>query len=411
VTRPTLAGVLDRMPWAERSIVNIRREFVLRVLAKEAPVTELARQYGISRKTAYKWLARFEERGVQGLVDESRRPRTSPLETTTEMAQEIIRVRQAHSSWGAWKLHHVLTRIHGDSAPSPATISRVLERSGLVRRRRRRPSAKCTMPRHAPSPVVEAPNDLWTVDFKGRWRTQDRKRCDPLAVRDAFSRYVLDVRLVGDMTARTIRRAFDQIFNRYGIPKAIQSDNGQPCASPMGLAGLTTLSAWWVSLGIELVRSRPGCPQDNGGHERMHADIMREVQSTIAANIDEQQRSCDDWRTEFNHVRPHEALGMKTPAEVYRPSSRRAIVRAGGHPHDCQRRVVDDRGWVRYEMVHVYVATSLAGQTIGLRREGRTISVWFYELQLGSFVYGLDKSVQPLEPSADVKARSERTND
>jgi transposase InsO family protein len=387
------------MPWAERSIVNIRREFVLRVLAKEAPVAELARQYGISRKTAYKWIGRFEQRGIEGLVDESRRPRTSPLETTSEMAQEIIRLRQSHSSWGARKLHHILTRVHGEGAPSAATISRVLERSGLVRRRRRRPSAKCTMPLHAPSPVVEAPNDLWTVDFKGWWRTQDRKRCDPLTVRDAFSRYVLDVRLVGDMTARTIRRAFDQIFDRCGMPKAIQSDNGQPFASPMGLAGLTKLSAWWVSLGIELIRSRPGCPQDNGGHERMHADIRREVQSTIAANIEEQQRLCDDWRTEFNHVRPHEALEMKTPAEIYRPSSRRAIVRAAGHPPDCQRRVVDDRGWVRYEMMHVYVATSLAGQTIGFRREGRTVTVWFYELPIGSFVYGLDQSVQPVPPA------------
>jgi hypothetical protein len=164
----------------------------------------------------------------------------------------------------------------------------------------------------------------------------------------------------------------------------------------MGLAGLTKLSAWWVSLGVELVRSRPGCPQDNGGHERMHADIRREIQTTIAANIQEQQRLCDSWRTEFNHVRPHEALGMRTPSDLYRPSNRRAIVRAGGLPHDCQRRVVDDRGWVRYEMVHVYVATALAGYTIGLRREGRTVTVWFYDLPIGHFVYGEDSSVQPM---------------
>jgi putative transposase len=215
-------------------------------------------------------------------------------------------------------------------------------------------------------------------------------------VRDAFSRYVLDVRLVDDMTTTTIRREFDRIFDRYGIPKAIQSDNGQPFASAMGLCGLTKLSAWWISLGIELIRSRPGCPQDNGGHERMHADIRREIQTTIAANVQEQQRLCDTWRTEFNHVRPHEALEMKTPSDLFRPSSRRAVVRAGGLPPDCQRRVVDDRGWVRYEMVHVYVATALAGYTIGLRREGRTVTVWFYELPIGDFVYGEDSSVQPI---------------
>jgi hypothetical protein len=127
----------------------------------------------------------------------------------------------------------------------------------------------------------------------------------------------------------------------------------------------------------------------------MHADIRREIQSRVGQDVVEQQRFCDDWRTEFNHVRPHEALDMKTPAELYKPSPRRQIVRAGGHPLDCERRVVDDRGWVRYDMMQLYVATSLAGYTVGLRREGRTVTVWFYELLLGSFVYGVDKSVQP----------------
>src|SRR5262249_3117665 len=150
-------------------------------------------------------------------------------------------------------------------------------------------SPRGTMPDSRPNPVVEAPNDLWTVDFKGWWRTKDFRRCDPLTVRDAHSRYVLDVRLVADMTARTIRREFDKIFDRYGLPKAIQSDNGQPFVSPTGLGGLTKLSAWWVALGIEIVRSRPGCPQDNGGHERMHADIRREIQSRIGQDVVEQQ--------------------------------------------------------------------------------------------------------------------------
>jgi hypothetical protein len=139
----------------------------------------------------------------------------------------------------------------------------------------------------------------------------------------------------------------------------------------------------------------------------MHADIRREIQSTIARDITEQQRLCDDWRTEFNHVRPHEALEMKTPAAVYRPSSRRAIVRAGGHPQDYQRRVVDDRGWIHYEMMHIYVATALAGYTVGLRREGRTVAVWFYELGLGSFIYGEDQSVQPL-PLIDSDGEARR---
>jgi len=387
------------MTWPERSVVQMRKDFVLRALGKEAPITELCRQYGISRKTGYKWIARFKQMGIEGLVDESRRPRSSPLETTAEISLEIIRLRQAHPRWGARKIQHVLRRRHAASAPSVSTVSRILERAMLVRKRRHRPSSK-RLSVHRPAPCVEAPNDLWTVDFKGWWRTGDGKRCDPLTVRDAFSRYVLDVRIVTDMGGLTVRRVFEKLFARYGVPKAIQSDNGQPFASSLGLAGLTKLSAWWVSLGIELVRSRPGCPQDNGGHERMHADIRLEIQSMAAANAELQQRAIDDWRTEFNHVRPHEALSMKTPAEVYRVSTRKPMVRTGGYPEDCSKRLVDARGWLRYDMMRIYVSTALAGYHVGLGREPDRMTVWFYDLCIGSFVHGEDESVQPVLPAA-----------
>jgi putative transposase len=152
--------------------------------------------------------------------------------------------------------------------------------------------------------VVEAPNDVWTVDFKGWWRTADGTRCEPLTVRDAFSRFVLDLRILPATSTEHVRPTFERLFARYGVPRAIHSDNGQPFASTQSIAGLSKLSAWWVSLGITLVRNRPGCPQDNGGHERMHGDIRFEIQSASAPTVSAQQKICDEWRAEFNHVRP-----------------------------------------------------------------------------------------------------------
>jgi hypothetical protein len=179
---------------------------------------------------------------------------------------------------------------------------------------------------HAPTTTAHAPNHVWTVDFKGWWRTLNGDRCEPLTVRDAYSRYLLAV-VVCSTKKRHVRPIFEQLFRRHGVPKAIQCDNGVPFVSVRARAGLSSLSAWWVSLGIRLMRSRPGCPQDNGGHERMHSDVRADVQAHPAATRQEQQRIIDRWRQEFNQVRPHQALGGKTPAEVYKVVDRRRPVR------------------------------------------------------------------------------------
>ena len=374
--------------------MSIRKEFVMRVLAKEAPVTELCRRYGISRKTGYKWIGRFHEQGVSGLVDESRRPHSSPEATSDAEAQEIIALRQRHTRWGARKLHRLLEQRHGDATPSLATVARVLERAGLLRRRKRRASPRGVVGAK-PNVLVEAANDLWTVDFKGWWKTRDGQRCNPLTVRDAHSRYVLALELVEDMSAVSVRRVFEKLFDTFGVPKAIQSDNGQPFASVTSLGGLTKLSAWWVALGIALVRSRPGCPQDNGGHERMHADIRREIQATRASNVEAQQRICDNWRAEFNHIRPHEALDMRTPRELYTPSPIRPQMRHGYVRAECVERVVDRRGFLGVDGETIYISTALAEHTIGLWKQGPVTSVWLCDLYIGAFMPGLDKSVQP----------------
>jgi hypothetical protein len=235
---------------------------------------------------------------------------------------------------------------------------------------------------------VAAPNDLWTADFKGWWRTRDGARCEPLTVRDAHSRFVLELQVLRTTEEAPVRQAFEGLFERYGLPTAIQTDNGRPFAWTGALGGLTRLSAWWVSLGIRLVRSRPGCPQDNGAHERMHADIRFEIEDKATRSLRTQQLACDDWVTEFNHVRPHDALGLRTPAEVYQPSKRkpnRIIV--GGFPDDCEIHRVGNQGRLRYQGQTIFVSCALEGHQVGFQHgQGDDVLVWFYDLLLGKLL-------------------------
>jgi transposase InsO family protein len=378
----------------------MRKEFVLKALAGEASIAELCRQYGISRKTGHKWIKRFRAKGVEGLLDESRAPDSSPLKTTAEAALEVIRLRQAHPTWGPRKLQRILERLmDAETAPSERTVARILTASQLVKPRRKNrlgyfPAAR------APRVVVEQSNDLWTVDFKGWWCTGDGRRCEPLTVRDAFSRIVLALRVLEGTSEKYVRPVFEELFDRYGLPKAIQSDNGPPFVSVRAIAGLTRLAAWWVSAGIELVRSRPGCPQDNGAHERMHADIRLELEADAAESLALQQEACDKWRIEFNHVRPHEALDMRTPAEVYKPSARRrGHVIIGGYPDGCELHRVDARGAVQKYGRAVFVTHALTGHHVGFQQVGAEVRVWFYHMLIGTFVWperGKEVSVQPI---------------
>jgi transposase InsO family protein len=369
---------------------------ILKALAGEESKVELAKKYGVSRKTLYKWLDRYEERGLAGLVDESRRPRSSPMMTSPEAALAAIQLRKAHPTWGPKKISAVLARqFPGEEVPSISTTSRILRQAGFNSRKHRRSSGGFPpAPRHF-SPV--APNDLWTVDFKGWWRTRDGARCEPLTVRDAVSRYVLEMRAMPRTRTEDVRPVFEEPFDRYGLPTAIHSDNGPPFASLRGPGGLTQLSAWWVSLGIQVVRSRPGHPQDNGAHERMHVDVRFDLEDFAAANLVEQQRAFDDWITTFNHIRPHEALGQRVPAEVYRVSERRLSRHvAVGYPEDCREVKLDGHGGLRLDGRHVYVGYALANWTVGLQPapDGR-VRVWFFHMLLGAFVAGRDKTLQP----------------
>ena len=375
------------MTWKVTCVMEQRLAFVTRALDPNCSMRELCREFGISPKTGYKWLKRFRDRGREGLRDLSRRPKSLPAAISSELTCEIVRLRNDHPTWGPKKLHALLLRsMPKREVPSQRTIARVLARAGLVQLQPRRRGRKRTTSREAITP--EGPNDLWTVDFKGWWKTRDGRRCEPLTIRDDWSRYVLDIRATRVIKIDLAREAFEEAFTRYGLPKAIRSDNGVPFACTRSLARMTRLSAWWKALGIELDRIDPGCPQQNGAHERMHKDIRAELQKLSAWDLAQQQQAFDRWREEFNLHRPHEALGMKTPAEFYEISTRPYSAKPPliVYPDHFRVRRVSRKGEIRIGGRRGYfVSTALAFWPVGVEQESNDrLRFWFSDLCLGT---------------------------
>jgi putative transposase len=361
--------------------MSLKIEFVERA-AKGEPVAALCREFNVSRQTGHKWIKRFEEQGFAGLDERSRRPRSAPLATAEDLVMATLQAREAHPRWGPIKLQQLLRRRFADQTPGTRTIARILKRANKVRERRKR--APVSVIEHAPTLAAQAPNDVWTVDFKGWWRTTNGDRCEPLTVRDAASRFVLAIE-IGATTGQHVRQVLEPLFRRYGLPKAIQCDNGAPFISVQARAGLSTLSASWVDLGIRVVRSRPGCPQDNGAHERMHADVRADVQARPAATREQQQRALDRWRAEFNQVRPHQALGGKTPAEVYKPTERRRPpAKPFAYPPHLHVRRASVTGNVRFRNDDCYIGAPFGGLRVGIEViDAMRVRAWLHELDLG----------------------------
>lgn len=361
--------------------MDLRKEFVLRARSPGVVFAELCREYGVARKTGYKWVARFERLGVDGLSDASRRPHRS-IRIGGEVVLRVLEL-YARYKWGPKKLRELLRR-HDRMTVSVKTVSRILRRAGILAKSRRTRFLQSSVTA-APRVAVRAPNALWTVDFKGWWKSADGRRCEPLTVRDAFSRFVLCARLVEAPTVAVVRGEFERIFREFGLPRCIQVDNGEPFASTCARAGLTRLSAWWVSLGIRLVRSRPGKPQDNGGHERMHADIAGEVQASPAATLSAQQGLLSRWRRRFNELRPHEALSMRRPADLYRASSRSYRgPRPVTYTKSWSPRRVSSKGFIKIAGSQLFLGEGLIGQTVGLEPLGPLrFRAWFYRVDLG----------------------------
>jgi putative transposase len=373
------------MPWKECPTVDLRKQFVLAAMAPGANVSALCREYGISRTNGYKWLARFKEQGAAGLDSRSRRPRRSASvdgETVIRLLELSNRYR-----WGPKKLRQLLINEYGsDKVPSVKTVGRILERAGQPKVRPPRRRSRVVF-RQREALVVAAPNDVWTVDFKGWWRTRDGKRFDPLTVRDDFSRFVLCLQMLGSQRSQTVKEEFEALFERHGLPKVIRVDNGAPFACTSAPCGLSRLSSWWISLGIRVSFSRPAHPQDNGRHERMHADVAADLEADASDSLATQQAAADEWRALFNQVRPHEAIGMRRPTDLYCRSPRPFLgSKNPQYPSNFARRFVGRKGCVRYAGKNLFISEALFGHMIGIRRNGnRFVTVRFYDLKLGNF--------------------------
>ena len=309
----------DVLPWKETSVESERLQFIERHAAGEETVAELCRRFGISRKTGYKLIGRYEAYGEGGLLDLSRAPHYHPNATSTQVVERIVEAKRRRPTWGPKKVVAWLRSIEPDVPwPSPSTASGILDRAGLVRRRKRRRRATSW---GEPFAHAQHPNDVWSIDLKGWFRTGDGMRIDPLTAQDAMSRYLLVCDGLDRPTGPEVKRSLERAFREYGLPRVIRTDNGPPFAS-VGLGSLTPLSAWWVKLGIVPERIEPGHPEQNGRLERLHRTLKAETATPPKANRRRQRRALIHFRHSYNVERPHEALGQRPPSLLYTPSFR-----------------------------------------------------------------------------------------
>jgi putative transposase len=370
----------------------------LAALQKNEPFAQLCRRFKIARSTGYKWLQRFRHHGRAGLLDHSRRPHHSPRQLSRQWRQALPQLRHRHPTWGARKLRARLRQLHPyQRLPSARTLGRWLQRLGLVKPSRRHQRRGPLLPPIRRT-IARSPNDVWTIDFKGWFRTTNGQRVEPLTVRDLKSRYLLAIRLLPNQSDRSVRRALYSIFGRYGLPKAIRVDNGPPFGG-VGPRGLSRLSVWWRRLAIKVHFGRPAHPEDNAAHEQMHGIYQKEVAAFPARTFRAQQRHSDRWGRDYNLLRPHEALDLRCPAQLYKPSPRPLPrkLQVWTYPPSCSLGRVKSDGRLYWLGRQRFIGRAFGGQMLGLKP--RRIGVW--EVFLGPDSLGLlyqhdrSKSIRP----------------
>jgi transposase InsO family protein len=383
------------MPWKECSVMDERLRFVARLLDGEA-MTQVCRDFGISRKTGYKIFTRYKEHGLEALSDRSRRPVRYANQLPSQLESLIVRLKRDKPHWGARKIRELLVRrLAGDvRIPAQSTIHAVLHRHGLVKTPGR-PHQRAT---GTPLSTGAAPNDLWCADFKGEFKLGNGQYCYPLTVTDHASRFLLLCEALESTREDWAITAFEQLFQERGLPTAIRSDNGVPFASPNALFNLSKLSVWWLRLGIAIERIQPGHPQQNGRHERMHLTLKQETTRPPGLNSLQQQARFDAFRQEFNTERPHEALAMKCPAEVYSASTRPYDgLPDVSYPFHDRDVLVTACGRICLHRKKVNISTVLAGQRLGIKEVDDGIwIVSFMRYDLG-FIDLEQRTLQPLD--------------
>ncbi len=372
------------MPWEETCVVEERMKFVIACGRGEASISELCRQFSISRKTGYKWRGRYEAGGIGGLTDRSKAPVNCPHRMRPEVEAAVLGLRHEHPTWGPKKLRARLAALAPDvSWPATSTIGALLERQGLVHRRRLR---RRTPPHTAPFAHCPDANDVWCADLKGWFRTGDGARCEPFTLSDGATRYLLRVQAIRHHDVGHVWPLFDAAFREYGLPKALRSDNGPPFAST-GAGGLSPLAVRLVKAGVAPERIEPGRPDQNGRHERMHLTLSQDTASPPAATLAGQARRFERFRNTYNEERPHEALGLVPPASIYQPSARvwSGRLRSPDYAGDLEVRRVRHCGEIRWRGARVYLSETLAGEPVGLAEtDGGLWTVTFGPVMLGT---------------------------
>jgi len=366
--------------WKETRVQDERMKFIMEVEAGEESMAELCRAYGVSRKTGYKWLARYHAEGVAGLADRSRAPDNHPNAIDKTIEETILALRAQQPTWGERKLRQYLeSKRPEQSWPSASTIGALLQRHGLThaRRPRRRATPSTTLS------GADEPNQVWAIDFKGHFPTGDGVRCDPLTISDTASRYLLRCQRVARPDYEHVRPLLEATFREFGLPLALRSDNGPPFAS-VGLGGLSRLSVWCIRLGVLPERIEPGHPEQNGRHERLHRTLKQDTAQPPKATGRAQQRAFNRFRRVYNEDRPHEALDMRTPASVYAPSPRRYPARLpeSEYPDGFVVRRVQDHGDVRFASRRLFLSEVLTGEFVGLQEDEQGWRIWFGPVEL-----------------------------
>lgn len=370
------------MPWNETDAMDQRCKFVMAYSTGRFEMTELCRLYGISRPTGYKWVERHRAEGMVGLKERSRAAHHCPHRMSQQAEQWLLAERRAHPQWGPRKLVRRYQNAHLRAGPSRSAVADLLRRHGLSQPRQRRRS-------HARGGRrvgrVEVANEVWTIDFKGQFRMGDSRWCYPLTVMDSASRYLLGCQGEPRIAGSRVEQRMCRLFKHYGLPAAIHSDNGVPFAGP-GFTGLSPLAVSWLKLGIELRRSRPGCPQDNGAHERMHRTLKAETARPAAANLRAQQRRFGRFRQEYNEERPHQALQDRTPSQLYVCSRRSYPTRLPPpeYPAHFEVRRVRTDGSIKWQGRLLFITTCLCSELVALEEIADGLwSVWFMAHLLG----------------------------
>ena len=374
------------MPWSNFSPMDQKTQFIADFLRHSQSIADLCRHYNISRKTAYKWINRYRQNSISGLEDRSRKPRSCPHQTDPDIVEAILLARRHHPTWGAKKLLKLLSKRYPDRIwPARTTVCDLLARHGLVKKSRKR--------RHLPHPgkpssIISAPNQVWCADFKGQFKTKDGRYCYPLTIADGFSRYLIGRQGLLTTECASAKPIFEKVFREFGLPERIRTDNGVPFATA-SLARLSSLSAWWIRLGILPELIEPGKPQQNGRHERMHRTLKAEATRPAAGNLRAQQRKFNSFREEYNQLRPHEAINLETPASVYRASPRPYPKRVPPlqYPARFETRYVSHNGGIRWNCDWVNVSITCAGEYVGLEEIDNGIwDVYFGPVKLGRLI-------------------------